>query len=103
MVDQLRRIENPTSMMPCSQCHIGQMHQTRATYFTWLTEDMVTVPDFPAWKCDICGHLEYDFEALSNLALLMCPAEEKPARAKTAQPTSQQDQLPITSQPTQTK
>jgi len=101
--DQLRRFDNPTSMIPCSECHIGQMHQTKVTYFTWLEEDLVTVPDFPAWVCDICGRLEYDFEALNKLAILLCPAESKPVRLKTAQPSSQQDQPSLTSQPSQTE
>jgi len=101
--DQLRRFDNPTSMIACSECHIGQMHQTKVTYFTWLSEDLVTVPDFPAWVCDICGRLEYDFEALNNLALLLCPAESKPVRAKTTQPSSQQDQPSLTNQLSQTE
>jgi len=99
----LRRFDNPTSMIPCSECHIGQMHQVKVTYFTWFGEDLVTVPDFPAWVCDICGRLEYDLEALNNLALLLCPVESKPARPKITQPSSQQDQPPLTSQPSQTK
>jgi YgiT-type zinc finger domain-containing protein len=103
LADQLRFFNNPTSMIPCSECHIGQMHQTKVTYFTWLGEDLVTVPDFPAWVCDICGRLEYDFEALNNLAILLLPTDSKSARAKTAQPSSQQDQPSLTNQPSQTK
>jgi len=103
LADQLRRFDNPTNMIPCSECHIGQMHQTMVTYFTRLDQDLVTVPDFPAWVCDICGRLEYDFEALNNLAILLCPAELKPARAKSAQPSSQQNQPSSTNQPSQSK
>ena len=25
------------------------------TYFTWLNEELITVPHFPAWVCDMCG------------------------------------------------
>jgi len=103
LADQLRRFDNPTSMIPCSECHIGQMHQTTVTYFTLLGDDLITVPDFPAWLCDICGRLEYDFEALNNLAVLLCPVDSKSARVKTAQPSSQQEQPSPSNQPSQTK
>ena len=79
------------------------MHQTKVTYFTWLSEDLITVPDFPAWVCDICGRLEYDHESLNDLALLLNPTNSKAALAKTTQPSSQQDQPPLTKQPSQTK
>jgi len=103
LADQLRRSDNPTSMIPCSECHIGQMHQAKVTYFTQINQDLVTVPDFSAWVCDICGRLEYDFEALNNLSILLCPTDSKPAHAKTAQPSSQQDQASPTKRPSQTK
>src|SRR4030042_3395861 len=68
---QLKRFSDPLTMIPCSDCSIGQMRQTRVTYFTFLGERMITVPDFPAWICDMCGKCEYDLEALDNLALLL--------------------------------
>jgi YgiT-type zinc finger domain-containing protein len=60
-------------MIPCSECNIGQMHKTHVTYFTWMKEQLITVPDFPAWVCDICGKREYDLEAVNQLALLLSP------------------------------
>jgi YgiT-type zinc finger domain-containing protein len=62
-------------MIPCSDCSIGQMRQTSVTYFTFLSDRMITVPDFPAWICDMCGKCEYDLDALDNLALLLCPQD----------------------------
>jgi YgiT-type zinc finger domain-containing protein len=68
-------------MIPCSECSIGMMHKSKVTYFTWLADEMITVPDFPAWICDVCGKREYDVEALNNLALLLSPLPGKsPAR-----------------------
>jgi YgiT-type zinc finger domain-containing protein len=43
------------------------------TYFTWLGEELITVPDFPAWVCDVCGRREYDPAALNHLSLLLSP------------------------------
>jgi YgiT-type zinc finger domain-containing protein len=57
------------------------MHKTSVTYFHFHGGRMITVPDFPAWVCDMCGKCEYDMQALDNLSLLLNPQEsELPAR-----------------------
>jgi YgiT-type zinc finger domain-containing protein len=86
----LRTYSEPHSMIPCSECNIGQMHKTNVTYFTWLNGEMITVPDFPAWVCDICGKREYDHEAINQLALLLSPASEvNRARVRSARQSEQ--------------
>ena len=60
-------------IIPCNECQAGQMHRRFLTYFTWLGDDLVTVPDFPAWVCDVCGRREYDLHAVSQLNLLLNP------------------------------
>ncbi len=57
--------------MPCNDCQAGQMHRTYLTYFTWLGDELITVPDFPAWVCDVCGKREFDVHALNQLSLLL--------------------------------
>lgn len=76
----MRRYRYAKGSMACSDCHIGRMRQTDVTYFTFTGRRMITVPDFPAWVCDICGKCEYDIHALENLALLLHP----PAQPKRA-------------------
>jgi len=44
------------------------------TYFTWLEEELITVPNFPAWICDMCGRREYDARAINWLNTLLNPA-----------------------------
>jgi YgiT-type zinc finger domain-containing protein len=63
--------ENAT--IPCNECQAGLMHRRFLTYFTWLGDELITVPDFPAWVCDVCGRREYDLQALSQLNLLLNP------------------------------
>jgi len=29
------------------------MHRDYIAYFTWLGDELIAVPDFPAWVCDI--------------------------------------------------
>jgi YgiT-type zinc finger domain-containing protein len=81
----LKRITDPSNPIPCSECSVGMMHKTTVAYFTWMGEELISVPDFPAWVCDICGRREYDTQALNQLALLLSPAAgrktaRKPAR-----------------------
>ncbi len=59
--------------IPCNECQAGQMHRRFLTYFTWLGDELITVPDFPAWICDVCGRREYDVHALNQLNLMLNP------------------------------
>jgi YgiT-type zinc finger domain-containing protein len=60
------------------------MHKTMVTYFTWMGEELISVPDFPAWICDICGRREYDTQALNQLSLLLSPTAVKKRARKPA-------------------
>ena len=73
----MKRITNLSTPIPCSECSVGQMHKTMVTYFTWMGEELISVPDFPAWVCDICGRREYDTQALNQLSLLLSPSTGK--------------------------
>ncbi len=69
--------------IPCNECQAGQMHRRFLTYFTWLGDELITVPYFPAWVCDVCGRREYDMQALSQLTLLLNPnAGRSPRRVR---------------------
>ncbi len=68
--------------IPCTECQAGQMHRNYVAYFTWLGDELITVPDFPAWVCDVCGRREYDPYALNQLNLLLNPSAGKAAQHK---------------------
>jgi YgiT-type zinc finger domain-containing protein len=57
----------------CPECQAGTFHLKYITYFTWLNEELVTVPNFPAWICDVCGRREYDMRAVNWLNTLLNP------------------------------
>ncbi|MBO9367866.1 MAG: YgiT-type zinc finger protein [Chloroflexi bacterium] len=65
---------------PCPECQSGLMHLKSITYITWLGNELITVPDFPAWVCDVCGRREYDERAIAWLNLLLAPSMGKPLR-----------------------
>jgi YgiT-type zinc finger domain-containing protein len=68
---------------PCSECQAGMMRLNYITYFTWLDDELVTVPGFPAWVCDVCGKREYDSAAVNWLTTLLSPnAGKSTLRAK---------------------
>jgi YgiT-type zinc finger domain-containing protein len=71
---------------PCAECQAGHLHRRFVTYFTWIADELVTVPDFPSWVCDVCGRREYDPQALNQLALLLSPDAGKPATRKRLKP-----------------
>ena len=67
---------------PCSECQAGMMHLQHITYFTWLDDELVTVPNFPAWVCDVCRNREYDARAIAWLSALLNPETGKPATSR---------------------
>ena len=69
--------DEPRSSFQCTECQAGVMHLRYVTYFTWLNEELVTVPSFPAWVCDVCGRREYDSRAISWLAAMLSPETGK--------------------------
>jgi len=58
------------------------MHRRYLTFFTYLDDELVTVPNFPAWVCDLCGRREYDTRALNQLVLILSPNAGKPPRRR---------------------
>jgi YgiT-type zinc finger domain-containing protein len=69
---QKQELSDP--LLPCSECHSGMMQLQYITYFTWLNDELITVPNFPAWVCDMCGRREYDTRAISWLNTLLSPS-----------------------------
>ncbi len=58
---------------PCPECQSGLLRLQSLTYFTWLNDELITVPNFPAWVCDVCGRREYDPRAVTWLNTLLNP------------------------------
>lgn len=73
---------DPTSSQPCPNCAGGRKRLRSATLMTWLGDDLITVPNFPAWICDLCGHRNYDTQALAQLSLLLNPEAGTPVQPR---------------------
>ena len=74
--------EQAAEPFPCDECQAGVMRLRFITYFAWLGEDLVQVPNFPAWICDVCGRREYDEKSLSWLNTLLNPDAGKPPQSR---------------------
>ena len=88
-MSDLEPIESPNQQpqaSPCYQCASGVLHLRFITYFTWLNEELITVPNFPAWICDVCGRREYDEKAIAWLSAILNPDAGHPTQRKRVPP-----------------
>ena len=77
----------------CPECHGGNVRMQHVVYYTWVSGELITVPDFPAWICDMCGMREYDQRALSWLNIILSPDtgrkyQPQPKQKKRSQDTT---------------
>ncbi len=61
----------PVSEYRCTECAGGLRRLHHLTYFTWFRDQLITVPNFPAWVCDMCGRRDYDTRAVSWLKTIL--------------------------------
>lgn len=61
----------------CTECQAGVIRIQHLTYYTWLNQELITVPNFPAWVCDVCGRREYDARAINWLNTILKPEAGK--------------------------
>ena len=71
------RLENGMEAVPCKNCPGGKMFRKFSTYFTWMGDELVAVPDFPLWQCDVCKHCEYDIQARQYLKTTFTRGHQK--------------------------
>ena len=60
-----------TAPAACPHCQAGNLNLKRVVYAGWYGSQFVTIPNFPAWVCDVCGSLEYDSAALEQVRLVL--------------------------------
>jgi YgiT-type zinc finger domain-containing protein len=73
-------MDEPNIYQPCLNCQGGRKHLQSATLMTWLGDTLISVPNFPAWICDICGHRSYDSQALAQLSMMLNPEAGTPVQ-----------------------
>jgi YgiT-type zinc finger domain-containing protein len=83
-MDEPQLPQQPPPPIPCDECQAGVKHLHFITYFTWLGDELVMVPNFPAWVCDVCGRRDYDEKSISWLTMLLNPDAGKPPKPQSA-------------------
>lgn len=73
---------------PCPECQLGTLEPRTVSFFTVRNGQPVTVPDFPAWVCDVCGRREYDSAALAELQAMLDSVPNRFRRGLRRQPPS---------------
>jgi YgiT-type zinc finger domain-containing protein len=63
----------PEEKYTCPECQAGVLRLQHLTYFTEMEGELITVPNFPAWVCDMCGYREDDPRAENWLHILLNP------------------------------
>ena len=88
--------DTSTYVALCPECQTGVLRLRYLTYFTWLNNELITVPNFPAWVCDICGRREYDPRAVKWLNTLLNPETGRPASRPRNYPARSDGPTPTT-------
>ncbi len=60
-----------TTTYACPVCQIGVCHPATATYLQLIDGQLLSAPEMPIWKCDVCHHQEFDGEAVEALENLL--------------------------------
>jgi len=77
-------------MRICPECFIGHLHLQASTYVVAFGDALLSVPNTPALKCDICHAVQFDPSVVSALEALIAqeirlaaPNSHYPASANT--------------------
>jgi|SRR5579859_3930719 len=58
-------------VLVCPECHIGRLSPTRTTYVHQYGETMISIPNIPAWRCDVCHACQYDDQPIGWLETII--------------------------------
>ena len=78
-----------TEHVACPRCQIGNLHTETATYTCVHNGMLLSVPDMPLWKCDICQYTEFDYATMTQIEALAghLGIPEDPVRPASKVPT----------------
>jgi YgiT-type zinc finger domain-containing protein len=69
---------------------VGHIQRKRIPYASVIQGQLLTIPHFPAWVCDVCHAYMYDPAAMSRLEASLSAGQlpKKASRTRQAAPTS---------------
>jgi YgiT-type zinc finger domain-containing protein len=63
----------PADPETCPRCYVGRIKKKTLTLATMVAGELLSVPQFPAWVCDVCHAYMYDPKAMANLNAILSP------------------------------
>jgi YgiT-type zinc finger domain-containing protein len=66
--------------LSCPHCRMGRLDLQLTTYVQLYGETLISVPNTPAWVCDICHARQYDDSAVQRIELLIGQGGPPPNR-----------------------
>src|SRR3954471_10015976 len=64
----------------CPVCHMGHLDLKLTTYVSQYGETLISVPNTPAWVCDVCHERQFDPSSIQRIELLIGQAGPPPNR-----------------------
>ena len=59
------------SKVTCPECQLGNYFLKLKTYYVWMGDELITVPDFPCWVCDSCKSYQFDQQSVKRLDIML--------------------------------
>jgi YgiT-type zinc finger domain-containing protein len=84
------RTSLPVNPETCPRCFVGRIQSVKVVLSRVVNGQMLSVPDFPAWECDVCHAFMYDPKALVELHQVLTDQSgyRKPTLRHSAKSTS---------------
>jgi hypothetical protein len=84
------RTSLPADPETCPRCYVGRIQNVKVVLSRVVNGQMLSVPDFPAWECDVCHAFMYDPKALVELQQVLTdqPVHRKPMLRRTTKSPS---------------
>jgi hypothetical protein len=84
------RTSLPADPETCPRCYVGRIQNVKVVLSRVVNGQMLSVPDFPAWECDVCHAFMYDPKALVELQQVLTdqPVHRKPMLHRTTKSPS---------------
>lgn len=71
----------------CPSCGVGQLKPTKTVYVQIYAGTLVSVPNVPAWVCDVCRLTLFDSPAIERIEFLIGESGPPPNQHVAAPPS----------------
>jgi YgiT-type zinc finger domain-containing protein len=76
----------------CDICRIGHCQSVKAPYLYWVDDQVMVMPNSPAWACDICGQVYFEPTFLVRIERLLQELESSVESRRATQRVIQREE-----------